>query len=76
MIGSLNLTIIKILIGLRYKSVENILIKKSLGDSQSKQIHVKRTIKKTQRCSYYSCKGEILLTIKYLTQPIAGRICQ
>lgn len=72
MIGSSNLTIIKILIDLRDKSIENILIEKSLGDSQNKQTWVKRTIKKTQRCSYYSFKEEILLTIKELTQPMVG----
>lgn len=52
MIGSPSLTIIKTLIDLRDKSIENILIKKSLGDSQSKWTQVKRTIKKTQICSY------------------------
>lgn len=45
MIESSNFTMIKILIDLRDKSMENILIKKSLGDSQSEWTLVNRTIK-------------------------------
>lgn len=36
MIGSSNFTMIKILIDVRDKSIEDILIKKILGESQSK----------------------------------------
>lgn len=45
MIESSNFTMIKILIDLKDKSMENILIKESLGDSQSEWTSVNRTIK-------------------------------
>lgn len=73
MIGASSLTIIKILIGLRDKSIENILSEKSLGDSQSKYTWVRRTIKNIRMCSYYSFKDKNLQTIKVLTQPMVGR---
>lgn len=67
MIESSNFTMIKILIDLKDKSMEKIVIKKSLGESE--WTWVKATIKAQIWC-YYSFKEKILLKTKQLIHPM------